>query len=125
MNQRISIRNTAGYSRGTSLYLKAANYVGETLAKVVAGVTEDTFERPGEEPQTKNVLMFSDQLDHGDNIVLNNTNTDTMCDAFGEFSDAWIGKKIWLGTKRYDIDGKQTYGWIITIPPKEEADIQY
>jgi hypothetical protein len=53
-------------------------------------------------------------------IALSRTNANALIAQFKDTLSKWKGKKIMLQTKNYNIDGKQTVGWI-TLPMPEDG----
>ena len=100
--------NMKQFSASESKHLKAKDFLGKNMKVVVATVQIVEFEATQDAPaSTKSVLTFEGK-EKG--LVLNPTNNDVMCKAYGEDGDNWIGKQIALSTKEYD-----TYppGWIV------------
>lgn len=103
--------------------LKAKDFIGKKLRLTIERV--DTATYPGTDTQpanTKPVLYFVGKQKR---LVLNGTNTETLCDAYGSESDAWIGKDISLTTKDYTSKGFG-HGWIVQALGVEfEDDIPF
>ncbi len=116
MDLNQSIKSHPAFSK-SSPYIKAVEFIGRTVTRVIKNVGEDTFERQGQEPQTKFVLFFTND----EAMVLNNTNRDTLIAAFTDIPGKWIGSKILLSTKQYDIEGKITHGFMLHMPPEEDG----
>ena len=105
--------------KSSSPYIKAVDFIGRTIQRTISGVDSDTFNRPGQEPQTKFILMFTS----GEAVVLNTTNTNAMIAQHGELPSAWIGQIIYLATREYEIENKLTHGFVLHHPPEAAPDV--
>lgn len=85
------------FAGSESKYLKAADLKGKKVRLTIAKVELVQFEDDGK-TKTKPVIFFEGK-DKG--MVLNPTNTDTLCHEFGYQSDDWIGKEVEVSTKYY------------------------
>jgi hypothetical protein len=97
-------------SEGNSTDLKAKDFIGKTLKLVIDRVESVTYPADEDkEEQTKAVLYF---IGKEKRLVMNATNTGTLCTAYGNESEAWKGKEISLTTKDYTDKG-YGHGWIV------------
>ena len=106
-------------SEGNSDDLKAKDFIGKTLKLTVERVETVTY--PANESQsesTKPALYFVDKKLR---LILNGTNTETLCNAYGDGSAGWIGKEISITTKDYTDKGFG-HGWIVTPLDVEFSD---
>ena len=53
-------------------------------------------------------------------IRLNKTNGRTLVGAFGQESDDWVGRRVFVGTRTYNMDSGEAIGWTFT-PIKKQA----
>ena len=81
-----------------SRFLKASEVSNQTVT--ISGVT---IEEVGFEKDKKPVAWF-EEIEKG--LVLNKTNGATIANEFGTNTDAWIGKRIKLGTEMVLFQGK-------------------
>jgi len=99
--------------------LKAKDFIGKHLKLVIDRVESITYPANEQQPEsTKAVLYF---VDKEARLVLNGTNTGTLCNAYGNDSDEWIGKEIALTTKDYTDKG-YGHGWIVQPLEVEFSD---
>ena len=99
------------FSQSDSKDLKAADFVGRNLKVVISGVEIRNYEAKEGQPATsKPALSFEGKEKQ---LVLNATNTKTLCDAYGTDSDGWKGHEIGLTVKDYSDKGFG-HGWIVT-----------
>ena len=90
--------------------LKAKDFVGKSMKLKIDRVDTVTYPANEKQPeQTKAVLYFEGKEKR---LVLNSTNTETLCNAYGDDSDGWVGKNISLTTKDYSAEGFG-HGWIV------------
>lgn len=90
--------------------LKAKDFVGKNLKVKISKVDTVTYPANDSQPeQTKPVLYFEGKEKR---LVLNSTNTETLCNAFTPDSDQWVGQEISLTTKDYTAEGFGI-GWIV------------
>ena len=105
-------------SEGNTDDLKAKDYIGKNFKLVINKVDTVTYEATDNMPEnTRAVLYFEGREKR---LVLNGTNAETLCDAFGDDSDRWIGREISLATKDYTAKGFG-HGWIVA-PIAEDYD---
>ena len=102
------------YGASAAPHLKAADHEGlnATVAIKAASLDEVTF--PGQ-PVKKGIII---DIGKEKPIFLSRTNASVLCGHFGDDLGAWVGRKIILQTKPYNIEGKNTIGWV-TIPMPE------
>ena len=114
------------YASGDSSDLKAKDFVGKSLKVRISGVSVRDY--PASEDQqasSKPVLAFDGKEKV---LVLNATNTKSLCTAYGNDSDAWIGHEIGLTVADYTDKG-YGHGWVVTPldlpPPSFDDDIPF
>lgn len=100
-----------------SPYLKASDNDGMNRQMVIKAAGLDTLNFPDQPPKEG---IFID-VGASKPIWLSKTNGRMLCGAFGLETDEWVGKKILLTVKHYDIEGKKSIGWI-TTPMVETAN---
>ena len=99
--------------------LKAKDFVGKNLKLTIDRVETVTYPPNEKQPeQTKPVLYF---VGKDKRLVLNSTNTETLCNAYGDDSDGWAEKNISLTTKDYSAEGFGV-GWIVAALDVEFND---
>ena len=100
------------FSGTESKHMKAKDFLGKNLRAKIKSVEFVEFEgRDGSPPDKKAILLF-DGKEKG--LVLNGTNNDVLCNAYGYDSDMWIGKSVSLTTKEYE---NFAPGWIVQALP--------
>lgn len=107
------------YSQSDSKDLKAADFIGKNLKVVISAI--EIRDYPANEKQaasSKPVLSFEGK---GKQLVLNATNTKTLCNAYGDDSDSWLTHEIGLTVADYTDKGFG-HGWIVTPLDVEPAD---
>ena len=83
--------------------------MGKNLKVTIKDVQVVEFEATEHaEAQTKPILLFEGK-EKG--LVLNPSNNNSLCQAYGNDSDDWVGKQVALSTKEYDAFPP---GWIVT-----------
>ena len=96
---------------GNTTDLKAKDFIGKNLKVKIERVDTVTYPADENKPeQTKAVLYF---VGKEKRLVLNGTNTETLCNAYGNDSDGWLGKEVALSVKDYTDKGFG-HGWIVT-----------
>lgn len=103
--------------------LKAKDFVGKNLKVTISKVDTVTYPANESQPeQTKPVLYFEGKEKR---LVLNNTNTETLCNAYTSDSEKWIGQDISLTTKDYTAEGFGI-GWIVAaLNPEFDDEIPF
>lgn len=108
------------FSSSESKHLKAKDFLGMNLKLTIRDVQIVEFDADEGKPKdTKAVLLFEGK-EKG--LVLNATNNDTLCKAYGNDSDGWLGKNISLTTKEYE---NFAPGWIVNALDVEVDDIPF
>lgn len=114
------------YAQSESAYLKAKEFVGKNLKVTIAKVEIVHFEANESKPERDLPALRFEGKDKG--LVLNSTNTQALCEAYGGDSDQWIGREIGLSVKDYGDKGFPP-GWVVKplgIPePEFEDDIPF
>jgi hypothetical protein len=105
--------NRGNYAYGSSKYLKAADLVGKTV-NVTVGQVEDVKFEQGLKP----VLTF-DGKDKG--LVVNATNFDILSDAFGGYTENWVGKLITVAGEKITVKGVRTDTIKVHIPAQPQV----
>jgi len=105
---------------GNSSDLKAKDFVGKNLKLVIERVDTVTYPASDNQAeQTKAVLYFEGK---DKRLVLNGTNTEVLCTAYGDASEGWAMKEIGLSTRDYTDKGFG-HGWIVT--PLDVAPVEF
>jgi F0F1-type ATP synthase alpha subunit len=92
------------------------------LKLVIDRVDTVVYNQGEENENAKTVLYF---VDKEKRLVLNATNNETLCKAYGNDDNGWIGKQIGLTTKEYTAEGFPP-GWIVAALDVEfESDIPF
>jgi hypothetical protein len=104
------------YGSSKAPHLKASDNEGYNQIVTIKAAAIDEITFPGE-PLKKMII-----IDIGEEkpIALSRTNANALIAQFKDTLSKWKGKKIMLQTKGYNIDGKQTVGWI-TLPMPEDG----
>ena len=93
-----------------SKYLKAADLGGKQVPVTISHVE---FEEVAKDEANKPVLYFEGRTK---GMVINKTNNDRLCGAFGYQSDEWAGKEIFLYTEMTQFEGRSMPGLRVSIP---------
>jgi hypothetical protein len=104
-----------------SNYLKAADYPDMNKTLHIEGTGTDTLNNP--DGSSKDVVWIK-LKGASKPMVLSLTNGRMLVGHLGANSDDWIGKKVLLTTKQYNIEGKNTRGWVMMpiVEGKNEMD---
>ena len=101
--------------------MKAKNFLGKNFKLTIDRGDTVTYNEGKSDEQTKSVIYFvGKEL----RLVLNATNNETLCTAYGDDSDGWAGKEISLTTKTYEKEGYDP-GWIVAALNVEVDDIPF
>ena len=98
--------------------MKAKNFLGKNLKLTIERADTVTYNEGKENAQTKSVLYFVDKTLR---LVLNATNNEVICSAYGNDDEGWVGKEISLSTKTYEAEGYDP-GWIVAALDVEFDD---
>ncbi len=99
------------YSQSDSNDLKAAEFIGKNMKLNISAVEIRDYPATDKQPaNSKPVLSFQGRTKV---LVLNATNTKTLCKAYGKDSDGWMGHEIGLTVEDYTAKG-YGHGWIVT-----------
>lgn len=114
------------YGQSDSNDLKASDFIGKNLKVVISRVEIRNFEANEKMPaNSKPALHFEGKEK---TLVLNATNTKTLCEAYGSDSEGWIGKQIGLTVADYTAKGFG-HGWVVTPldvePPSFDDEIPF
>ena len=90
--------------------MKAKNFLGKNFKLTIDRADTVTYNEGKPDAQTKSVIYFVDKTLR---LVLNATNNEIICSAYGNDSDGWIGKEISLSTKTYEAEGFDP-GWVVS-----------
>ena len=97
-------------SDGNSSDLKAKDFIGKSFTLKIERVETVTYPANEKQPeQTKPVLYF---IGKDKRLVLNGTNTDILCGAYGDDSEGWVNHEIGLSTADYTAKGFG-HGWVV------------
>jgi hypothetical protein len=99
----------ADYGYGESRYLKASDIAGHSIVVTISGVDDVEFEKG-----VKPVLSFAGKKK---GLVVNMTNFDILSDAFGGFTEKWVGHKIVLAIEKVSMKGQRVDSIRVRIPP--------
>ena len=102
-----------------SAFMRASDHKGINAIATIDDVGQDLFPGKHGREEAKLVITIKGK-DQG--IVLSKGNARTLADAFGDDTNKWAGKKINIQTKDYDIEGKQTTGFILSQPASEAQE---
>ena len=107
------------YAQTDSNDLKAKNFIGKRLKLVISKVDTVHYEADKDNPASdRGVLYFEGKEKR---VVLNATNTETLCTAYGYESDGWTGHEIELTVADYT-SKNFGYGWVVRPLDVKEAD---
>lgn len=98
-----------------SNYLKSADLQGREPIVVIAGCLMQDL--GGE---SKPVLTFEGQQK---GLVLNRTNATVLTDAFGDDTDAWMGKSIQLYSEKVFFQGQMKDGLRLRLPASQPQPV--
>ena len=107
------------YSQSDSKDLKAADFIGKNLKVVISAVEVRNFEATEKFPANSKPAVSFEGKDK--QLILNPTNTKTLCKAYGDDSDNWIGHEIGLSVADYTDKGFG-HGWVVTPLDVEPED---
>ena len=100
-----------------SKFMKSADLNGKRVPVTIARVD---FEEVAKEEANKPVLYFEN---HTKGMVLNKTNSDRLCGAFGYMTDEWAGQQISLYTEKVQFQGNTVDGLRVAVPlPEADED---
>ena len=108
---------TADYFDSDSPYAKAADDPGFNKQGIIDDTGKDVMSN--DDGDRKVIWVALSCLDKP--VVLSKTNGRALRDAFGAETKKWHGKRVLVTTKRYNIDGNQSIGWITTPMIEEDA----
>ena len=103
------------FSGTESKHLKAKDFLGKNLKVTIRDVQFVEFEGRDGSPADKKAILLFEGKEKG--LVLNGTNNEALCNAYGFDSDLWMGKQIALSTKEYE---NFAPGWIV-----QPLDVEY
>lgn len=100
-----------------SRFLKADDIEeeGGEVRALIKCVKIEELQDPERGKEDKPILYFL-RIEKG--LVMNKTNAETIGDAFGDETDAWVGKEVLLVTERVTAFGKTAPAIRIRIPRK-------
>jgi hypothetical protein len=99
----------ADYGYGESRYLKAADIAGHSVVFTISGVEDVQFDKG-----IKPVLAFEGKKK---GLVVNMSNFDILAEAFGGFTEKWVGRKIVLAVVKVPMKGQSVDSIRVRIPP--------
>ncbi len=98
------------YASSESNDLKAKDFIGKNLKVVISNVEVRNYPETEDRPaSSKPVLSFKGKEK---TLVLNATNTKTLCEAYGTEDTGWIGHEIGLSVADYTGKGFG-HGWVV------------
>ena len=98
--------------------MKAKNFLGKNLKVTIERAGEVVYNEGKDDEQRKSVLYFvGKEL----RLVLNPTNNEIICNAYGDDDAGWAGKEISLTTKTYEAEGYDP-GWVVSALDVEFDD---
>ena len=106
------------FFEGESQFLKAADLQGREVRVTICEVGSQEFDKDGGGTEIRPFIRFRGK-EKG--VVLNKTNGHRLIDAFGEDSDDWLEKEIYLYSERVEYKGKPVDGIRLRVP-KPAAD---
>lgn len=98
------------YAESKSNFLKAKDFVGKRV-KVTIDSTEEIHYDASENGPERDLLALKFKGKEK-KLLLNATNTQILCDAYGPDDDTWIGHEIGLSVADYQSKGFG-FGWVI------------
>jgi len=101
-----NIRQSIGKS------FNAKDLAGGPMLLTIKDVKEKTFD----DDNTKNVVIFEEAKKQ---LILNVTNTNILCDEFGDEDVDWIGKKIELFQGKTQFKGKLVNCVSVRVPKEQ------
>ena len=102
-------RSTFNPSGGNSNDLKAADFLGKNLKLTIERVDTVIYNEGEPNENQKTVLYF---VGKEKRLVLNATNNEVLCKAYGEDDVTWPNKEISLTTREYTAEGFPP-GWVL------------
>ncbi len=100
-----------------SPYLKALDNIEMRKTITIKSVGQDSYEQ---DDGRHDHFVFLD-VGASKPIKLSKTNGRELIGALGNVSN-WPGTKCLLTVKSYNIDGKNTFGWVVSPIPKDDTD---
>ena len=97
--------------------LKAKDFIGKNLRLTIERVEIATYPATDKQPEQKKPALYF--VGKEKRLIVNSTNNQTLCDAYGGDSDGWINKEIGLKTHDYSAEGFGV-GWIVSA-----LDVEY
>ena len=102
--------------------LKAKDFLGKNFKLIISAVDTVVYNEGEKDEQKKTVLYFEGKEKR---LVVNPTNNEALCTAYGNDDEGWVGKEIGLTTKDYSDKGYDP-GWIVQALDVEfESDIPF
>ena len=96
---------------GNTNDLKAKDFIGKNLKLTIERVEVVKYEASDNQPANSKAALYF--VGKEKRLILNSTNTETLCNAYGPDDSGWAGKEIALTTKDYTDKGFG-HGWIVT-----------
>ena len=101
--------------------MKAKNFLGKNFKLTIERADTVTYNDGKDNAETKSVIYFAGKSLR---LVLNATNNEIICNAYGNDDDGWVGKEISLSTKTYEKEGYDP-GWIVAALDVKVDDIPF
>jgi hypothetical protein len=95
----------------SSKYLKADDLEGENVTFTIQDAEVVNMGQDGQVDE-KIVLTF---LMQDKKMVLNKTNATTIAKLYGDDTDDWIGKRVTIGVREVDFQGKATLALRVSV----------
>ena len=105
----VQMTDMSKYAVSESPDLKAADFIGKNFKVVIEKVEEKFYEAKDSLPANTRPRLTFKGKDKG--VVLNATNTEIMCKAYGVNDNDWLGHEIGLSVKEYEAFKP---GWHVT-----------
>jgi len=100
-----------------SKYLKSADLMGKRVPVTISHVD---FEEVAKDEADKPVVYFEGR---NKGMVLNKTNSDRLCSAFGYLTEEWTGQGVHLYVEKVQFQGNMVDGLRIAVPlPEADED---
>lgn len=123
--QRGNEMDMSQYASSEGSDLKAKDFIGKNMKLKIASVDIRDYPATDDQPaSSKGVLSFEGK---DKTLVLNATNTKTLCEAYTPDSDEWVGREIGLSVADYTSKGFG-HGWVVKpldVPEPEFEDAPF
>jgi hypothetical protein len=114
------------YGQSESNDLKAKDFVGKNLKVTISKWEIRQFPATDKMPANEKPVLHFEGKEK--TLVLNATNVNKLCEAYGHDGDDWIGKQVGLTVADYTSKGFG-HGWVVTpldvTPPDFDDEIPF